>query len=284
MSLVLKSPCKINLLLNVLGQRKDGFHDIESIMQPLSLHDVLQIESAGKCIELTCSDPRLSVGGDNLVHRAASEFLKLTDSGGVRIHLQKNLPLAAGIGAGSSNAATTLLGLNELFNHPLNSREIHALAACLGSDVPFFLQGGPALVMGRGDRVEILKPFGVLEGCGMLLVHPGFGVSTPWAYQRLTDISEPFGTRGLAKRMIESMIEGKLGGLCNSLERVVFPKYAVLPIIKEFFTVKGALVTLMSGSGSTIFAITENRASAESLRMEYHDQFGQAGWSATVVL
>ena len=284
MSLVVKSPCKINLLLNVLGRREDGFHEIETIMQPVPLYDELRIERAGKGVELTCCDPQLSVGGDNLVYRAASEFLKSTKYGGVRIHLVKNLPLAAGIGAGSSNAAMTLRGLNEIYDHPLNDDNIQTLAAELGSDVPFFLQDHPALAMGRGERVEALEPFKALVGCGLLLIHPGFGVSTPWAYQTLGRMPEQFGAKGQAVTMIESLVEERLEGFSNSLEAAVFPKYTVLPIIKEFFSANGALVALMSGSGSTMFAITGDRPSAEVLRAKYHDRFGQAGWSATVAL
>jgi len=284
MSLVVKSRCKINLLLNVLCRREDGFHEIESIMQPVPIHDELHIERAESGVELTCNNSRLSVGTDNLVHRAASAFLKLTKSGGVRIHLQKNLPIAAGIGAGSSNAAMMLRGLNELYDHPLNAGNIQTLAADLGSDVPFFLQDGPALAMGRGERVEALEPFKALEGCGVLLIHPGFGVSTPWAYQTLGRIPEQFGAKGQAVMMVESLVEGRLEGFSNSLESAVFLKYTVLPIIKEFFSANGALVALMSGSGSTMFAITGDRPSAEVLRAKYHDRFGQAGWSATVAL
>ncbi len=284
MSLVVKSPCKVNLLLNVLGRREDGFHEIESIMQPVPLHDELRIERAGKGVELTCSDPQLSVGVDNLVHQAASEFLKSTKFGGARIHLVKNLTLAAGIGAGSSNAAMTLRGLNELYDYPINAENILKLAADLGSDVPFFLQDGPALAMARGERVETLEPFKVLEGCGVLLIHPGFGVSTPWAYKMLRYMPEKFGAKGQAATMIKSMVEGSLEGFSNSLETAVFPKYVVLPIIKEFFSSNGARVALMSGSGSTMFAITSDRASAEVLRAKYHDRFGQTGWSATVTL
>jgi len=284
MSLVVKSPCKVNLLLNVLGRLKNGYHEIETIMQPVPLYDELRIERTGEGVELTCSVSQLSVGGDNLVHRAATEFLKSTKSGGVRIHIIKNLPLAAGIGAGSSNAAMTLRGLNELYDYPLNAENIQTLAAGLGSDIPFFLQDCPALAIGRGERVEALEPFNALKGCGVLLVHPGFGVSTPWAYQALGYMTEQFITKGQAAEMIESLAEGRLEGFSNSLEAAVFPKYPVLPIIKKFFSANGALVALMSGSGSTIFAITDNRASAEVLRTKYHGRFGQTGWSATVAL
>ena len=284
MSLVIKSPCKVNLLLNVVGRREDGFHEIESIMQPVPIYDELHIERAGSGVELTCSNPRLSVGVDNLVHRAATEFLKLTKFGGVRIHLVKNLPLAAGIGAGSSNAAMTLRGLNQLNNQPLSAGSILELAAKLGSDVPFFLQDDPALVTGRGEFVRSLKPFSALIGSGMLLVHPGFGVNTPWAYQALAKNPEPFEVEGHAERMINSLGEGRLEGFNNSLEAAVFPKFPVLPLIKEFFFANGVRASLMSGSGSTMFAITGDRPSAEALRAKYHDRFGQAGWSATVAL
>ena len=283
MSLVVKSPCKVNLLLNVLGRRADGFHEVETILQPVPLYDELRIKKADAGFELTCSDSRLSVGEDNLVHRAAKAFLKKVESGGAEIHLQKNLPLAAGIGAGSSNAAWTLRGLNELFENPLSAEQLQELAADLGSDVPFFLQDNPALATGRGEIIKPQKPFVALEGRGLLLIHPGFGISTPWAYQALA-ASGNYGNEGAAAAALEALSAGRLDGLANSLEAPVFSKYTALPVIKEFLADHGALVALMSGSGSTMFALTENRTAAEALRAQYHDHFGQAGWSATVSL
>ncbi|MBT5846698.1 MAG: 4-(cytidine 5'-diphospho)-2-C-methyl-D-erythritol kinase, partial [Verrucomicrobiales bacterium] len=249
MSLVLQSHCKVNLLLNILGKRKDGFHELETIIQPVPLFDELRIELLDDGIELTCSDPRLSVGEDNLVHRAASLFLKKSEADGVRIHLQKNLPLAAGIGAGSSNAAFTLRGLNELFDTRLNADEMHEMAACLGSDVPFFLQDDPALASGRGEIVKPLEPIVALQGRGLLLIHLGFGVSTPWAYQSLAEMPEAYGHEGQGATMLESLEAGELNGLYNSLETPVFQKYTVLPVLKNFLMENGALVALMSGSG-----------------------------------
>ncbi|MBT5321702.1 MAG: 4-(cytidine 5'-diphospho)-2-C-methyl-D-erythritol kinase [Verrucomicrobiales bacterium] len=284
MSLVLQSHCKVNLLLNILGKRKDGFHELETIIQPVPLFDELRIELLDDGIELTCSDPRLSVGEDNLVHRAASLFLKKSETDGVRIHLQKNLPLAAGIGAGSSNAAFTLRGLNELFDTRLNADEMHEMAACLGSDVPFFLQDDPALTTGRGEIVKPLEPIAALQGRGLLLIHLGFGVSTPWAYQSLGKMPEAYGHEGQGTAMLQSLEAGELNGLYNSLETPVFQKHTVLPVLKSFLMENGALGALMSGSGSTMFAITENRPAAETLRGKHHEHFGQAGWSATVAL
>lgn len=284
MSLVLQSHCKVNLLLNILGKREDGFHELETIIQPVPLFDELRIELLDDGIELTCSDPRLSVGEDNLVHRAASLFLKKSEAAGVRIHLQKNLPLAAGIGAGSSNAAFTLRGLNELFDTRLNADEMHEMAACLGSDVPFFLQDDPVLASGRGEIVKPLEPIAALQGRGLLLIHLGFGVSTPWAYQSLAEMPEAYGHEGQVATMLQSLETGELNGLYNSLETPVFQKHTVLPVLKSFLMENGALGALMSGSGSTMFAITENRPVAETLRGKHHEHFGQAGWSATVAL
>jgi 4-diphosphocytidyl-2-C-methyl-D-erythritol kinase len=226
----------------------------------------------------------LSVDQDNLVHRAASIFLKKIEADGVRIHLQKNLPLTAGIGAGSSNAAFTLRGLNELFNSPCSPDELQTMAASLGSDVPFFLQDNPALATGRGEQVKPLEPFAALRGRGLLLIHPGFGVSTPWAYQALAAMPEAYGHAGRADSMLQSLQSGELAGFENSLETPVFQKHPVLPILKNFLTENGALVALMSGSGSTTFAIIDDRPAAEALRVKYHEHFGQAGWSATVGL
>ena len=284
MSLVLKTPCKVNLLLNILCRREDGFHELETIIQPVPLYDELRIEKDGNGIELTCSDACLPVGEDNLVYRAAAAYLGAIEQGGVRIHLQKNLPIAAGIGAGSGNAAFTLRGLNELFDHPLDKGQLQTMAAALGSDVPFYLQDGPALGSGRGELVESVEPFPVLMGKGLLLIYPDFGVSTQWAYQELGGMPEAYGESGQMELMIQNLRSGELNGFYNSLEEPVFQKYVILPVLKQFLLDEGALVALMSGSGSTTFAITEDRVSAEVLQVKYHERFGQGGWSASVEL
>jgi len=184
MALARNSPCKVNLLLNILGKRADGFHELETIMQPVAYHDRLDFERAASGVTLTCSDPGLPVDGRNLVHRAAAQFLEAAGiRDGVKIHLEKRIPLAAGLGGGSGNAATTLLGLNELFGSPLTPEKLQQLAATLGSDIPFFLQTKPALAVGRGEKVESLAEFPALRGKVFLLFYPGFGIATAWAYQ-----------------------------------------------------------------------------------------------------
>src|SRR5579859_5462427 len=155
-----KSPCKVNLLLNILGRRPDGFHELETVFQPVNLCDELTFERAGKGIALSCNEKSLPTDSDNLVFRAAEKFLAAAQiSSGVKIHLEKKIPMAAGLGGGSGNAAVTLLALNELFGGPLPAGKLFEIAASLGSDVPFFLQDKPALAVGRGEQVQPLDHF-----------------------------------------------------------------------------------------------------------------------------
>ena len=262
MRLEKKSPCKVNLLLNILGRRADGFHELETVMQPVNLFDELIFEHGGKGIQLTCSENSLPADSKNLVHRAAAAFLSAAQiSAGVKIHLEKKIPLAAGLGGGSGNAATTLLALNELFGRPLAGAKLDELAAALGSDIPFFLQDKPALATGRGEKIQPLEPFPALRGKAFLLIHPGFGISTPWAYQNLARFPEALngkaGPRGRIdfKTAIRLIGTPPLTAFYNSLEAPAFDKFPVLALYQDFLRENGALAALMSGSGSTTFAI-----------------------------
>src|SRR5208283_4256437 len=191
MKLEKKSPCKVNLLLNILGKRPDGFHELETVLQPVNFCDELAFERGSGGIQLSCSEKNLPTDSKNLVRHAAVNFLSAAKiAGGVKIHLEKKIPLAAGLGGGSGNAATTLLALNELFDRPLSGAKLRELAAALGSDVNFFLQDKPALATGRGEKIRPLEPFPALRGRAFLLIHPGFGISTPWAYQNLARFPE----------------------------------------------------------------------------------------------
>jgi 4-diphosphocytidyl-2-C-methyl-D-erythritol kinase len=290
MRLEKKSPCKVNLILNILGRRADGFHELETIMQPVNLCDEMVFERAGTGLQLTCSHPELPCDSKNLVHRAATTFLSAAKiSDGVKIHLQKNLPLAGGIGGGSANAAVTFSALNELFDSPLPLTKLHELAAALGSDVPFFLYDQPAIATGRGEKVRTLEKFPALQGKAFFLVHPGFGISTPWSYQNLARFpKDQNGTAGRAEKLAAHLQAGDLNAAAaefyNSLEAPAFDKFPVLQLYKEFLRENGALVALMSGSGSTTFAIAENLAAAESLADKFKSQFGNKGWTATVAI
>lgn len=285
------SPCKVNLLLNILGKRPDGFHELETIMCPVAVHDVLRFELIpGTAIELTCDQPGLPADSSNLVHRAATRFFERAgDKQGVRIHLEKRIPLAAGLGGGSANAATTLLALNELLGHPLAHDAIHSAAASLGSDVPFFLQSQAALATGRGENVKSLGALPALKGASIFLFHPGFGVATAWAYQALAAFPEGLnGKGGRANALASVLRKGTLreagSGLFNSLEFPVLQKHPILRLYQEFLRGEGAAGTLMSGSGSSTFALFASENEAQEAAFKFRKHFGETGWLAIAPL
>jgi 4-diphosphocytidyl-2-C-methyl-D-erythritol kinase len=284
------SPCKVNLLLNILGKRADGFHELESVMHPVAVFDRLSFAREGAGVQLTCSEPSLPNDSRNLVYRAAVTFLeqaKITE--GVRIHLDKRLPLAAGLGAGSANAATTLLALNELFGAPLAAGQLEAIAATLGSDVPFFLQSKPALATGRGEKIQPLQPFAAMHGAAFLLIHPGFGIATAWAYQQLARFPTALnGRAGRAQELI-ALLEGTnlkkaSTQFYNSLEAPALEKYPILALFQEFLRQNGATATLMTGSGSTTFAIMANKRAAEQAAEKFKAKFGPNNWMVVVAI
>ena len=281
------SPCKVNLLLNILGKRPDGFHELETVLQPVTLFDVLRFERSASGVQLTCSDPALPIDSSNLVHRAAGAFLAAAAlKDGVRVHLEKRIPTAAGLGGGSGNAATTLLALNDLFGQPLTGHRLEAIAASLGSDVPFFLQSRPALATGRGENIQPLAPFPALRGAALLLLHPGFGISTMWAYQQLAHFPSALnGRRGRAQKLIQLLATADLAAASaefyNSLEAPALKKFPLLALYQDFLRANGAAATLMSGSGSTTFAIARNPGDARRLEAAVKQKFDPC-WTAVV--
>jgi len=288
MRLEKKSPCKVNLILNILGKRADGFHELETVMHPVNLFDEMTFERVNSGFHLTCSNPALPTDAGNLVHRAAMLFLQKTGiSDGVRIHLEKKIPMAAGLGGGSGNAATTLLGLNELFRKPLSDQALVDIAAPLGSDIPFFLQTKPGLGTGRGEKIESLDDFPATTGAAFVLIHPGFGISTPWAYQNLARFPAALnGTPGRAQKLISLLqtTDLRTAGreFYNSLEAPALDKYPILSLFQTFFRENGAAATLMSGSGSTTFALAENLTAAQQLAEKFKTKFGETYWIAVV--
>jgi 4-diphosphocytidyl-2-C-methyl-D-erythritol kinase len=280
--------CKVNLLLNILGKRPDGFHELETILHPVGLHDLLRFDRAGKGIKLTCNDPILPVHSKNLVFRAAALFLKKAAiNEGVRIHLDKRIPISAGLGGGSGNAATTLLALDELFGHPLLPATLQEMAADLGSDVPFFLQNRPALATGRGEIITPLEFFPALRPTHIVLIHPGFGISTSWAYQQLSRFpGAQNGRAGRAGRLVALLRAGDRAGagreFYNSLEAPALRKYPLLELFQQFLRENGAWAALMSGSGSTTFALADTKETAEQLLESFKAKFGVKCWTAAV--
>ena len=257
------APAKINLYLHIVGRRPDGFHELETLMAPISLGDTLEIELIPDGIEFTYSDPALADAKDNLATRAARLFLdEFKPYAGVRIHLEKRIPVGAGLGGGSSDAAAVLLALRALSRLDCSTTKLVALAARLGSDVPFFIYGQPAICHGRG---EIVEPMALKQKYQGLLVHPGFGVSTPWAYKTYAQQPRP----GEAGRAFADFT------LRNDLEPPAFSKYPWLPTAKAWLREQPeTLDALMSGSGSSLFALTASDTASEELKAKFLAEFG----------
>ncbi len=271
---------KINPVLEVLGKRPDGYHELSLLFQTIGLYDVLSFEKKGGGIELVISSAPEGLAPDdsNLVLKAAKLFFKNLPpgSGGVKISLTKNIPLAAGLGGGSSDAAATLLGLDDLFQTGWGLEGLQPLAASLGSDVPFFLRGGTALGRGRG---EIITPLPPLPEMNLVLVKPKEGLSTPAVFQsgkaRLTSGEPTKQFLGLAK-------EGKLaylaGSLYNGLEPAAFFLMPQVENIKAHLLEAGAAGALVSGSGPTVFGLAPSPARAEAIARKMEGQ----GWNVWV--
>ncbi|MEY2598641.1 MAG: 4-(cytidine 5-diphospho)-2-C-methyl-D-erythritol kinase [Verrucomicrobiota bacterium] len=266
------APAKINLSLRILGRREDGFHDLESLMVPVSVFDVLEIlPTDGGGLSFSCSDASLPTGEENLVVRAVNHFCSSVGIvPNLQVFLEKHIPHGAGLGGGSSDAASVFLALNTLFGTELPRETLAAMGAELGSDIPFFIYQSAAWIRGRGERVE---PISGLCSVPLLLVKPGFGVPTPWAYKRWKDSVEIPGVPYAEQRLA-------CGALVNDLERPVFEKYLFLADLKAWLLeqpeVDGAL---MSGSGSTVFAVLREKAQGYGLGERLAAEFGDQMWA-----
>jgi len=267
------APAKINLSFQIKGRRADGFHEIETVMAPISLADRITIERAGDEGELhfSCDDPSLPGGDDNLVVRAAALFRHRAGiTGGMTIALEKRIPHGAGLGGGSSDAASTLLGLNELFDAGLRQADLLELAAQLGSDVPFFVVRTAAVCRGRG---EIVTPISLETKFHLVLLKPDFGVPTPWAYSRWKDSRELPGVDYSAQEFGHVQF-------ANDLERPVFEKFVLLAHLKIWLRQQPEVaVALMSGSGSTVFAVLRDAAKGEELAARACKQVDATLWT-----
>ena len=267
------APAKVNLSLRVIRRREDGFHEIETLMAPIAIRDTLSIErrNAGG-IELTCSDTTLPTDGTNLVVRAAHGFFERTRiEPHVRIFLQKETPHGAGLGGGSSDAATTLLALDTIFETRLPLGDLTTIAAGIGSDIPFFLVRGPAWCRGRGELVE---PCTLPHPVPLLLIKPPFGVPTPWAYQRWRDSLEIPGV-SYAPQALDGIT------IVNDLERPVFEKFIQLAEMKRWLLEQPeTAAAIMSGSGSTLIAVLRSKPLGPALAEKALAQFGGHTWHA----
>lgn len=283
----LESPAKINLFLRVLGKRPDGFHEVSTFIVALDLADELSFEPLpDPRIELTCSDPSLPTDRGNLVRRAA-ELLQAghAPTCGARIHLRKRVPIGAGLGGGSSNGSTTLVGLNRLWKLGLPDEKLERLSADFGSDTAFFVRCRPALCEGRGERLSFLDfPLQL----PVFLMNFGFGSATAWAYRHLGPRPAPRALpdpQQVVKSVQDRWKAGAHPGLLqdilqNDLEEPVFRKFPILRRAKEFLRAQPQVVgAMMCGSGSTLMAIARTVEEAAALREPVQRQFGPAVWT-----
>lgn len=264
--MTIQAPAKVNLVLRILGKRADGYHEIETLMAPVSLADELEIEvTSGSGIEFNCDAPELPTGPENLVWKAAELFAKQT---GLEFHakisLRKRIPSGAGLGGGSSDAAAVLKALDQLLSTNLSLSELENLAATLGSDVPFFIRCRPAWCRGRGEQID--GPVGI-PAAPLLLIKPPFPVPTGWAYNAWS--------QGRPSRSAPQNHSGV--DLLNDFEGPVFKKYLLLPAIKNWLLEQEEVsAAMLSGSGSTLFAILHEGGPALAARARVH--FGKDLW------
>lgn len=269
-----EAPAKINLSLRVLRRREDGFHEIATRMAPLELADMVTVHSIPApdgTVHFTCDDPTVPADESNLAVKAVRALEQ--DTGplpAVHIHLEKHIPHGAGLGGGSSDAATVLRALKASLGLSVSLRRLLDAAARVGSDVPFFLLGSTCDCTGRG---ELVTPAGVsFSGQRVLLVKPPFGVPTPWAYQSWLDSVEMPGLPYAAQ-------DSPAGELVNDLERPVFAKYPVLGTLKAALLAQpGVQAALMSGSGSTVFALLDEAADTAPLLATVQEEIGTEVW------
>lgn len=265
---------KINLTLDILHKRSDGYHEVAMVMQAVSLKDKVTVQRAGDIVVST-NIPELACDESNLAYKAA-KLVKNTYgvNEGAKIFLEKHIPMAAGLAGGSADAAAVLRALNKLWSLDLETEELKRLGAMLGSDVPFCLVGGTMLATGRG---EILAPLPALPDCYLVLAKPRISVSTAWVYQHYNadKVERHPNTEAMRRYLQQRDIQGAAKEICNVLESVTIPQHPEIAYLKQQMTDYGAINSMMSGSGPTVFGLmpdeTTAQAAAEKLRLANKD-------------
>ena len=272
-TLHLESPAKVNLRLEILKRREDGYHELRTLLQKISLHDTLHFSfKKEKGVSINADHPKLPIGKDNLVYKAAQSMLKVSDyKGGVCIEIEKRIPLGAGLGGGSSNAATTLKAMNQLLKSNLSKKELMEMGLEIGADVPFFFLEGAAIGLGIGEQLK-KKELPILW---YVLIYPNFEVSTRWAYQNFVLTNQQFHFN--LHKFLKSP-EGISRILLNHLEEVVSKKYPQIGIMEKILFSARALGALMTGSGPTVFGLFQDDKSATGAYAKIKKSVGRRGW------
>lgn len=276
-SIELLSPAKVNLRLEVLRRRGDGYHEVRTILQRISLYDRLRISLKGKeGISVTTDSPRLPVDEGNLAYRAASVLLEEVEARvGIELHIQKEIPISSGLGGGSSNAASTLMGLNRILKLNFSKGRLMEIGARIGADIPFFILEKTAMATGIGEK---LAPLEIRPSIWLVLVNPGREVSTRWAYEGLNF--------KLTKRPIHIKLPpffndiGQVARILhNDLESVTVAAFPEIDGIKAELLSYGAVGSLMTGSGPTVFGLFAHNREAESAYWTLNAKYGERRWT-----
>lgn len=263
-SIELNAHAKINLSLDVLRKREDGYHELRMIMQSIELHDTVILETSGSDITVECNSRWAPNNSDNIACKAASLLMdKCNIKGGLNIKIVKRIPVAAGMAGGSADAAAVLKGINRLFSIGLDTSALMELGKQIGADVPYCISGGTMLAEGIGER---LTPLRVLSGVNLVILKPRIGVSTGWVYKNL-DLSKPL-DRPDTKLITDAIGKGDIAAVAanmkNVLASVTIPKYKVVREAIERLDELGSLGSMMSGSGPSVFGIFNDREKAEA--------------------
>ena len=277
--MIVKAPAKINLYLEIINKRQDGYHNIESVMHTVSLFDILEFsETESNDIDLVCENSELSNPEKNIVYKATKVFKeKYNINKGIKIKLTKNIPMGAGLGGGSSDAAATILALNKIWKINDDIKKLEELGATLGADVPFFMTGGFAKISGIGDIVEKINTNLAFD---FVLVKPGFGVSTPYAYSKvkfpLTNIRKIDNIiNSLEKGMFD--FESAKDLFFNRFEDFIFDEYQEIKQIRKVLEDLGC-ASLMSGYGATVFGLVHDKRNIDFILNELK----KCGWNVWV--
>jgi 4-diphosphocytidyl-2-C-methyl-D-erythritol kinase len=269
--LVISSPAKINLFLEIVGRRSDGYHEIETVMQLVDLCDEIRLCRRPRGIRVSVTGADLASGRGNLACKAAGLLLESAGiRGGVQIHLEKRIPVAAGLGGGSSNAAAVLAGLNRLYELGFSRDRLQEFGARVGSDVPFFLSDGLALATGRGELLQPLRPW---PRQWLVVANPGIPISTAWAYREVSSKLTAWQRRSSIQTLVDdARLTWPPSWAFNRLEAVVLPHRAEVRALKAVLLEGGAFPVLMSGSGASVFAVVPDASAAEGLAARVRTQ------------
>lgn len=276
-SITLKAPAKINLILDIVGKRADGYHNLRSVMQAISIFDYVTLNVKGeKCelpeISITCDKPDIPTDESNIAYKACKAFFNHSGEmpfKKIKIHIEKNIPSGAGLGGGSADGAAVLIGLNRLCNYIYSVEELCKIGASVGADIPFCINGGTALCEGIGEIITPLKP---LPECEILVVKPEISISTPLSYKKFDELDNPrLSDFDAFINALENYNLQRISfTLSNSLEDVT--DESIINDIKNDMLKSGALGSVMTGSGSAVFGIFDDKTAAEKCAEKFNEQ------------